>query len=396
MKKLHYAILPLIFLQQSLFAQVPSNVGGGMDTQQVIPHNAANESLRNEVQHAIDKGLAYLKAQQTPGGFWDMPIHPALTGLVLTAFERDPSHQYKDADFIKKGYDFVVSCAHPDGGIYKKEELLNYNTSVCVMALLAANNPAYDPILLKARQFLIGQQMPSTKGKDNTYAGGVGYGDDDPHSDMSNMVMALEALRSLDNKFKGTENTTSKEKDLDWNAAIDFVQRCQNLSTTNKAKWTSDDPKNKGGFVYTPTDSAADSDTLPDGREVLRSYGSMTYAGLLSYIYTGLKHDDPRVSAVVDWASHNYSVEQNPAMGKEGLYYYYHTMAKAFATYGVDKLKLADGKEADWKGDLSKKLFDLQHPDGSWVNDNGRFWEKDPVLVTAYSVLALEMIYQAQ
>ncbi|MGB8355449.1 MAG: prenyltransferase/squalene oxidase repeat-containing protein [Chthoniobacteraceae bacterium] len=397
--KLIHAILPLIFVQQALYAQEASPTLGQKLEQgtvsQVMPHNADNESLRNEVQHSIDKAIAWLKTQQTPAGFWDMPIHPALTGLVLTAIERDPSHALKDSDTVKKGYAFVVSCAHPDGGIYKKNELLNYNTSVCVMALLAANDPSYDPILIKARKFLVGQQMPSKKGKDNTYAGGIGYGDDDPHSDMSNMVMALEALHATE-QLKGTEKSASKEKDLNWNAAIDFVQRCQNLAPSNKAKWVGDEPKNKGGFVYTPTDSAADSDTLPDGREVLRSYGSMSYAGLLSYIYTGLKHDDPRVTAVIDWARNNYSVDENPAMGQQGVYYYYQMMAKAFSTYGVDKLKLADGKEVDWKSDLSKKLINLQHADGSWVNDNGRFWEKDPVLVTAYSVLALEMVYQAQ
>jgi squalene-hopene/tetraprenyl-beta-curcumene cyclase len=32
----------------------------------------------------------------------------------------------------------------------------------------------------------------------------------------------------------------------------------------------------------------------------------------------------------------------------------------------------------------------LQRPDGSWANDNNRFWENDPVLATAYSLLALE------
>jgi len=379
------ALLPLVFIHQCLFAQ----------GDRLIPHNANNESLRNEVQHAIDKGLKWLEGQQNAAGFWDSPEHPAITGLVLTAMERDPSKQRKDAGSLKKGYDFLLGCVHPDGGIYKKNELLNYNTSICVMALLAANDPKYDPVLRKARTFLIGQQMPAKKGGDNTYAGGIGYGDDDPHSDMSNMVMALEALHATE-YLKGTEKSTSKEKDLNWQAAIDFVQRCQNLSGSNKAKWVSDDPKDKGGFVYTPTDSVADSTTQPDGRETLRSYGSMTYAGLLSYIYTGLKRDDPRVTAVIQWAGINYSVDENPALGKDGLYYYYHTLAKALATYGADKLKLANGKEVDWKNDLAKKLINLQHDEGFWVNDSGRFWEKDPVLVTAYSVLALEFIYQAQ
>lgn len=378
-------LLPMALMQQALFAgDAP-----------LLPHNASNTSLRNEVQHAIDKGLTWLKDKQNAAGFWDTPEHPALSGLVLTAFERDPSHQYKDSDSVKKGYDFLLSCVHPDGGIYKKDELLNYNTSICVMALLATGDAKYEPVLRNARQFLVGQQMAVESGKDNPYAGGIGYGDDDPHSDMSNMVMALEALHYTES-LRGSEKSTSTEKDLNWQAAIDFVQRCQNLSSVNKAKWVSDDPKDKGGFVYTPEESAAGESKLPNGKTTLRSYGSMTYAGLLSYIYTGLKHDDPRVTSTVEWISKNYSLDENPAMGKQGLYYYYHTFAKALSTYGLNKIKLADGKEVDWRNDLALRLINLQHNEGFWVNDNGRFWEKDPVLVTAYSVLALETVYQAQ
>jgi len=379
--KLLRVILPFILLNQSLFAEGEKS--------------AAQAIGRQQIQQAIDKGLKWLEGKQSPGGFWDSPEHPAITGLVLTAMERDPSKGHKYADPVKKGYDYLLSCVHPDGGIYQKNELLNYNTSICVMALLATNDKKYEPILRKAHEFLVGQQMPSKESGDNTYAGGIGYSDDDPHSDMSNMVMGLEALRATE-YLKGTEKSASKEKDLDWKAAIDFVQRCQNLSGSNKAKWVSDDPKDKGGFVYTPEDSKPDPITQPDGRETLRSYGSITYAGLLSYIYTGLKRDDPRVSAVIEWTSKNYSVDENPAMGNQGLYYYYHMLAKALTTYGTDKLKLADGKEVDWRSDLAKKLISLQHDEGFWVNDNGRFWEKDPVLVTAYSVLALEQIYQAK
>ena len=40
------------------------------------------------------------------------------------------------------------------------------------------------------------------------------------------------------------------------------------------------------------------------------------------------------------------------------------------------------------------KLINLQKSDGSWQNDNGRWWEKDSNLVTAYAVLSLEIIHR--
>jgi len=81
--------------------------------------------------------------------------------------------------------------------------------------------------------------------------------------------------------------------DLNWAAAIRFVQNCQNSAT--------DDPPDKGGFIYRPDRSNAGQTNLPSGRIAYRSYGSMTYAGLLSYIYADLKSDDPRVTSALDW-----------------------------------------------------------------------------------------------
>ncbi len=61
----------------------------------------------------------------------------------------------------------------------------------------------------------------------------------------------------------------------------------------------------------------------------LRSYASMTYAGLKSMIFAGLTPDDPRVEAALTFIRKNYSLETNPGMGDAGLFYYYHTFAKS-------------------------------------------------------------------
>jgi len=146
---------------------------------------------------------------------------------------------------------------------------------------------------------------------------------------------------------------------------VTFLSRCQNRSESNDQPWVTDDPKNKGGFIYSPT-SAKSEETLPDGRKALRSCGSMSYAGLLSLVYAKLSPEDPRVVAVKDWLGKNYTVSENPGLGDQGLYYYYHAMPKALAAANLSTLKLADGTEADWRKDLGEKLLSLQQPDGSW------------------------------
>lgn len=125
------------------------------------------------------------------------------------------------------------------------------------------------------------------------------------------------------------------------------------------------------------------------------AYGSMTYAGMQSLIYANMGKDDPRVKAALDWLSNNYSVDENPGVGIQGLYYYYQSMAKALSAAGIDFLKLKGGDEVDWRDNLATKLVSIQKPDGSWVNTNNRWWEADPVLVTAYTVLALEQLYNS-
>jgi len=354
-------------------------------------------SLKNEILHATEKALHWLASKQDSKGWWSQPDHPALCALALTAFMGEPSGRIKadPPDYVRKGYEYLLQNAQPDGGIYVKD-LSSYNTSVSMMALAVAYNPSFEPVLRKARGFVIGLQSDfDEKGKtDNPFDGGIGYGMQSEHSDMSNTMFALEALYYT--KFLNSEKSASagEIEDLNWQAVVTFIQRCQNLPGFNDQAWASDDPENKGGFIYFPGESKAGEMKLPSGRTALRSYASISYAGLLSYIYADIDRNDPRVKAVYDWLLKNFTLDENPGMGAQGLYYSYHTMAKALSAYGVDKLSIEGGSEIEWRRALALRLFDLQKPDGSWVNENGRWWEKDPVLVTSYACLTLEIIYK--
>lgn len=358
----------------------------------VVAKTKPDISLKLELENAIGKGLTWLASQQKPEGFWSQAEYPALTGLALTAFQGDPSKFYKNKyeSQILKGYGYILKNVRPDGGIYGKD-LANYNTSVSMMALLMANNPSYEPAIRKARAFVIGLQ--DNLGSDNPQNGGIGYGGTYKHSDLSNTSFALEALHYT-RYLKSDVANDPDAKDLNWKAAVQFISRTQNLPGSNDQKWASGDPDNRGGFVYFPENSKAGEIKLADGTVALRSYGSMSYAGLLSYIYAQVDKNDPRVTAVYDWLSRHYTLDENPGMGKDGLYFYYHTMAKALSNYGVSTLTLADGRKVNWRRDLAKRLLDLQQGDGFWVNESGRWWEKDPTLVTSYAVMTLEIIHR--
>ena len=95
--------------------------------------------------------------------------------------------------------------------------------------------------------------------------------------------------------------------------ALVFVSRCQNFeSPHNTAPFAAKNPD--GGFYHTcAAGGVSAAGNTPNGGS--RSYGSMTYSGLKSMIYAGLKADDPRVKAAVAWLRKNYDLKNNPGLG---------------------------------------------------------------------------------
>jgi squalene-hopene/tetraprenyl-beta-curcumene cyclase len=255
--------------------------------------------------------------------------------------------------------------------------------------------PELQPVIRQAEQFLVGGQHLDA----DVFRGGFGYeaGGKRQYADLSNTYMALEGIKLAEQSESPDRAVTGEAKRLNWAAAIEFVTRVQNLPGSNDQAWaqkaSADD---RGGFVYHPGESKAGEETSEDGSRRFHSYGSMSYAGLLSFIYADVNRDDPRVQAAADWIRRHYTVDDNAGMGKQGLYYNYHTMAKALSYWGENPLSLADGRRVWWRKEIALKLNSLQKIDpelqaGYWVNDNGRWWENDPVLATCYAMVALQV-----
>lgn len=368
----------------------------------------ANHPSALRAQQLINNGLAFLKAQQKPDGSWQGEKDPpALTAIVLKAFVQEAKYD-ANTDFVKKGYGKLLSYQPEDGGIYK-DGLANYNTAIALSSLVAAEDPAFKGRIDKAVAYLKGLQWtektkpehpdkakrpPLVAGEADPFYGGWGYGGlgrGAGRPDLSNVQMTIEALK----------DAGLSEDDPAFKNALKFVTRLQNNSETNDAEWAGDD----GGFIYSPSgdrtfESFAGEYTAPDGRRMLRSYGSMTYAGLKSMIYAGLTKDDPRVKAAWDWIGKNWTLDENPGMrlnkpemATQGLYYYYHTLAKALNAYNEPTITDPQGKAHDWRVELVDKLAKLQQPDGSWVGEK-KWMEDNPVLVTGFMVLALQEVQQ--
>jgi len=336
---------------------------------------ARPEAAQTALRAAVTRGLQYLRITQEPDGSWG--DYPATTALAVSAFLRNGRNEANEPA-VAKGVLYILRSVKPNGGIYSDANaataLPNYNTSLCLMALGLTHNPGYNTTIRKAQAFIEGMQYDESHGvapSDPRY-GGVGYGTRQDRPDLSNLQEALEGL-----KDSGAPGNAPF-----WKKAIVFLQRVQNRRESNDQPWVKS-ADNDGGFLY----NSLGKSYIPGGEP--KSYGSMTYAGLKSYIYCGVSRSDPRAKAAYGWIQTHYSVADNPGMGNSALYYYYHTMAKTLDVYGGKVVRDASGTAHDWSRELGARLISLQHPDGSWYNDNSRFWENQPGLVTAYTLIAL-------
>ena len=342
-----------------------------------------NATATNIVDHAsvVKRAVEYLRVRgQADDGSFSKQNGLGVSALVTAGLlavdvaREDP--------MVAKGLKYLESYQQPDGGIYTpNSKHSNYETCLAIMAITKANRDGkYTDLLSKAEAFIKKLQWDDGEGltSEDTAFGGAGYGSKS-RPDLSNTSFLLEALNSLG---RGGEDEAVQR-------ALVFVSRCQNrASAENPTPFAA--KVDDGGFYYTP---AAGGDSMAGKTENggLRSYASMTYAGLKSMIFAGVAKQDARVLAATKFLETNYSLDSNPGMGTSGLFYYYHTMAKALNALGVDNFKTVDGEHA-WRIELLTTLAGTQKEDGSWVNTDSRWLEGDPNLVTGYALLTLGML----
>lgn len=347
----------------------------------------AQPSSADNATEAISKGVQWLIKHQSENGAFSNPQFPGLSALALWAVAGSDTPSATRA--VEKGTTFILSKVQPDGGIYmpipgrKGGGLSTYNTALCLTALAASGHDGITEVILNARTFLAESQHL----ENDAFKGGFGYdkSNNRAYADLMNTHFVLESMRKTQ-AFEDKRPAGQPRADLNWAAALEFAERLQNGPQTDD---------NRGGFFYSPGDAKAgvvkkkdsknDSETI-----ILRSYGSITYAGLLALVHCKVDKTDPRILSAIDWASRHWTLEENPGMGDQGLYFFYNVLSRAMSAAGTETLPRTTGESIAWKHELIDKVTSLMHEDGHWVNRNGRFWENDPVLATAYAVLALQ------
>lgn len=370
--------------------------------------SALDDAHYTKAKGMIEKSVAWLRSQQDPKtGGWSVapegPQYPAITGLVVNGLIM---HRAIDANdpAVKRGVEFILTFRQPNGGIYDRV-LPSYNTSICLSALSRVNRPeaaaAVEPAIAFLRslqwseQAIEGTQETGRVDRSHAFYGGVGYGRNG-RPDNSNLGIYVQAMHDAGLSCD----------DPAFQRALVFLQRTQMDERVNDMPYAKG--SRQGGFIYATSENKDTigkgqsfageiEETLSDGTKAsrLRAYGSMTYNGFKSMIYANLSRDDLRVQVAYDWIRRNYTVAENPGLGTDGMYYYFLTMTRALDAFGPPTITPlgSDGAAAqprDWENDLVARLAELQNEDGSFKSVDDRWMENNPVLITAYCLLALQ------
>lgn len=271
---------------------------------------AADPAFESQWLAVVDRGINYLAQHgQAADGSFSSYNGIGVTALAIAAMlengrsSRDPA--------AAKGLRYLEQWVRPDGGIHKPDSLYrNYETSVAVLCFSAANRDGrYDDTIRRADVRLKGMQWDESEDVDvsNFSYGGAGYGKHE-RPDLSNTSFLIDALKACGN---GPEDEAIQK-------ALVFISRCQNLETDHNTTPHATKIRD-GGFYYTcAAGGQTKAEQTADGG--LRSYASMTYAGLKSMLYAGVGPDDPRVVAATKWIGRHYGLKSNPGLGDMGLY----------------------------------------------------------------------------
>lgn len=352
---------------------------------------------QDAARSAIEKGAAHLSGL-SKGGKWVFKAEygPDLgtTALAVRALLLSPG---TDAGPLKPALEWLAANQQPDGGIYDpKMGVMTYVTASSVLAMKASGDAKYAPVMRRCADYLAKIQADEGEGFDQSSEnyGGIGYGSKHQFTNMSTTQFAVEAA-----------DAAGLEKDRAfYKKALRFLSRSQNRSESNdlparEVAGTRVVPGNDGGAFYRPGESKAGVKKLADGRTVFRSYGSMTYSLLKSYLLCDIDARDERVKAALSWMGENFELEWNPGMehdtgnGPEaryqGLYYYYLSLGRCLAVAEAQNVKLPHVLKG-WRERLARAIVKRQREDGAWVNHVPRWYEGNPTISTSYALIALQ------
>ncbi len=359
--------------------------------------------VRLDIQ-LLKKACHYLWNQQSADGGWHSSTHSILRGgesltpFILHTLLQVPSETYQASESqINRGLDFIRTHINEQGIIGKSDpgalDYPNYSTAHALMILDQMNLKEDTFLIKKMANYLIGQQFVESRGFQNTDAlyGGWGFGEThlpkgkSGYVDLSHTRRILQAL-STHNGFKEAQRK-----------ALYYFRLTQKHSTENRLHPTKVAHKKipfDGGFFASPVTLSTNKGGIATGDSLeanyFRSYATATCDGILGLLAAGHSVNEESVQIALKWLDKNSRWDypqgiplDDPDQWHEVLFYY-HLSVRSQVYDAVQH-------PSDWRQKIIELLSMRQQEEGYFYNPmGGPNKEDDPLLATAFAVIALE------
>lgn len=311
---------------------------------------AQAELAPDQVRNAIERGVEYLKREQSPRGTWiEHPGHPGGVTALCTLALLESGVPPEDPA-IQKALD----------ALRKIKPRQTYVTALQTMVLCAAE-PKRDLVQIRINA----KWFEQTQIKEGASNGAWSY-PSNARGDNSNTQFALLALHEA-------ERVGVEISEPTWRRAHDYWKRTQNAD---------------GSWGYVPRTHGT---------------GSMTSAGIAAMVITSGKlapvdatvngeqvnccqpqEQNDEVERAMQWMGRNFSVNRNPGSTMDSWLYYYF--------YGIERVGRMTARrfigEHDWYREGAEKLVGEQDPLSGFWKGPGRV-EDHPHIGTSLALLFL-------
>lgn len=314
---------------------------------------AAAEPVREELDPAIQKALAFLHKSQDADGAWSAAgqKHAGITGLCVMAF-LSAGHVPGEGRYgaaIEKGIRWVLAAQRPSGMIATEENYQMYHHGICTLMLAEVSGMTSAQLGADVRKalekciavILLGQR---TKG---VHEGGWRYYVERDDGDISVAGWQMLALRAAKNLGCDVPGEAMER-------AVAYVQRC----------W---DPVS-GAFYYYPN---------------YRPSVACTGTGILSLEICGKQLHRSRECLKAG----DHLLKDPPRWGGPRFFYSVYYCSQATHQLGGEYW-------TKYRPTLHQALLPYQKSDGSWRGVGGEDSRYGPNYGTAMSVLSLAVEYR--
>ena len=353
----------------------------------------------------------YLLNTQSEDGGWHSTTHGLLksgqawTPFILHTLTEIPDSIYQvPYDRIERGLEFLRSHINEDGVIGLSDtaiiEYPNYATSYALRLFLSHGKDHDSNLIRRMTEYLLRQQFIEDRGitPENLSYGGWGFGEiqmkagEVGHIDLSHTRRVLQALKA--SPFPTHHHPCFAKSQL----FLRLLQKRPSESrkqptiqgTSDYARCTQYD----GGFYASPVTLFTNKGGIDDSCALFQSYATATCDGLLALLAIGYTPNDLPVQDGLEWLLSHPSLEKPEGIPEDDpnqwdrVMFFYHLSVRS-ELYS----------QTGWPNGLRKTMFGLlnehQREDGSFANPHGALnKEDDPLLATAFAVIALNGILQ--